>query len=64
MLANARNHSYNRGEVTVALERMAIKEAFPALGLGSIGPMLRPESDQAWDHTPEYKGFRPMLGMG
>jgi hypothetical protein len=48
----------------VALERMAIKEAFPALGLGSIGPMLRPESDQAWDHTPEYKGFRPMLGMG
>ena len=37
--------------------------ALPVLGLGSIGRIMRPESSQAWDHAPEYEGYRPMLGM-
>jgi hypothetical protein len=37
--------------------------AFLVVGLGSIGRMVLTESDEAWEHTPEYKGFRPMLGM-
>jgi hypothetical protein len=37
--------------------------AFLFVGLGSIGRMVMTESDEDWDHTPEYKGFRPMLGM-
>jgi hypothetical protein len=34
------------------------------VGLGLIGRMVWLESDEAWDHTPEHEGFRPMLGMG
>jgi hypothetical protein len=32
------------------------------VSLGSIGRMVLTESDEDWEHTPEYKGFRPMLG--
>jgi hypothetical protein len=46
-LAQARNHRYNQVYV----------------GLELIGRMLWLESDEAWDHTPELEGFRPMLGM-
>jgi hypothetical protein len=38
--------------------------SLPALGLGSTGRVMRPESDQIWDETPERAGHRPMLGMG
>ena len=61
-LAQPRNHSYNRG-VIVARDRTAKMAALPVLGLGSIGRIMRPESSQAWDHAPEYEGYRPMLGM-
>lgn len=37
--------------------------AFVFVGFGSIGRMVLTESDEEWEHTPEYKGFRPMLGM-
>ena len=30
------------------------------VGLGSIGRMVLTESDEDWEHTPEYAGFRPM----
>jgi hypothetical protein len=33
------------------------------VGLGSIGRMVLAESDEEWEHTPEYKGFRPLAGM-
>jgi hypothetical protein len=42
---------------------MAISVALPAVGLESIGRIVWLESGEAWDHTPEYEGFRPMLGM-
>lgn len=32
------------------------------VGLGSIGRMVLAESDEDWEHTPEYAGFRPMMG--
>jgi hypothetical protein len=32
------------------------------VGLGSIGRMVLTESDEDWEHTPEYAGFRPMMG--
>lgn len=37
--------------------------AFMLVGLGSIGRMVLKESDEAWEHTPEYEGFRPLAGM-
>ena len=37
--------------------------AFLFVGLGSIGRMVLTESDEAWEHTPEYEGFRPLAGM-
>ena len=37
--------------------------AFLLVGLGSIGRMVMQESDGDWEHTPEYKGFRPLAGM-
>jgi hypothetical protein len=40
-----------------------IGAAFMFVGLGSIGRMVLAESDEAWEHTPEYEGFRPLAGM-
>jgi hypothetical protein len=40
-----------------------IGAAFLFVGLGSIGRMVLRESDEAWEHTPEYEGFRPLAGM-
>jgi hypothetical protein len=37
--------------------------AFLLVGLGSIGRMVMQEPDADWEHTPEYKGFRPLAGM-
>jgi hypothetical protein len=42
---------------------MIVGAAFLFVGLGSMGRMVLAESDEDWEHTPEYKGFRPMLGM-
>ena len=33
------------------------------VGLGAIGRMVLRETDEAWEHTPEYEGFRPVPGM-
>jgi hypothetical protein len=32
------------------------------VGLGSVGRMVLTESDEDWEHTPEYRGFRPLAG--
>ena len=34
------------------------------VGLGSIGMMVLRETDAEWEHTPEYRGFRPSMHMG
>ena len=36
--------------------------AFLFVGQGSIGRMVLSESDEDWEHTPEYPGFRPLAG--
>ena len=37
--------------------------AFLFVGLASIGRYVLTETDEDWEHTPEYKGFRPLAGM-
>jgi hypothetical protein len=47
-----------------ALSWLAIvAAAFLVVGLGAIGRMVLRETDEAWEHTPEYEGFRPVPGM-
>jgi hypothetical protein len=47
-----------------ALNWLAIvSAAFLVVGLGAIGRMVLRETDEAWEHTPEYEGFRPVPGM-
>jgi hypothetical protein len=36
--------------------------AFLFVGLGSVGRMVLTESDEDWEHTPDYPGFRPLPG--
>jgi hypothetical protein len=46
-----------------AIEWLAIVgAAFLFVGLGSVGRMVLSESDEDWEHTPEYRGFRPLPG--
>jgi hypothetical protein len=42
---------------------MIVGGAFLFVGFGSIGRVVLTESDEDWEHTPEYEGFRPLLGM-
>jgi hypothetical protein len=48
---------------TAAIWLGIVAAAFLVVGLGSIGRMVYRESDEAWEHTPEYEGFRPVPGM-
>jgi hypothetical protein len=49
---------------TAASELVSIiGAAFLLVGLASIGRMVLTETDEDWEHTPEYKGFRPLAGM-
>jgi hypothetical protein len=50
--------------IAAALNWLAIvAAAFLVVGLGAIGRMVLRETDEAWEHTPEYEGFRPVPGM-
>ena len=42
---------------------MIVGAAFLLVGLGSVGRMVFTESDEDWEHTPEYRGFKPLAGM-
>lgn len=46
-----------------ALWMAIVGSAFLVVGLGSIGLMVLRETDEEWDHTPEYRGLRPAAGM-
>jgi hypothetical protein len=37
--------------------------AFILVGSGMIGRTVLAESDEEWEHTPEYTGFRSLAGM-
>ena len=32
------------------------------VGFFQVGRMVLAESDEDWEHTPEYRGFRPLAG--
>ena len=32
------------------------------VGFGQVGRLVLLESDEDWEHTPEYRGFRPLAG--
>lgn len=50
--------------IALAMNWLAIvAAAFLVVGVGSIGRMVLRETDEAWQHTPEYEGFRPVPGM-
>ena len=50
--------------VATAMNWLAIvAAAFLVVGLGSIGRVVLRETDEAWEHTPEYEGFRSVPGM-
>ena len=50
--------------VATAMNWLAIvAAAFLVVGLGAIGQVVLRETDEAWEHTPEYEGFRPVPGM-
>jgi len=50
--------------VATAMDWLAIvAAAFLVVGLGAIGRMVLRETDEAWEHTPEYEGFRSVPGM-
>jgi hypothetical protein len=40
-----------------------VAAAFLVVGIGAIGRMVLRETDEAWESTPEYEGFRPVPGM-
>jgi hypothetical protein len=40
-----------------------VAAAILVVGLGAVGRMVLRETDEAWEHTPEYEGFRPVPGM-
>ena len=47
----------------VASEVVAvIGSAVLLVGFVQVGRMVLAESDEDWEHTPEYRGFRPMAG--
>lgn len=39
-----------------------VAAAFLFVGIASVGRYVLTESDDEWEHTPEYKGFRPLAG--
>jgi hypothetical protein len=45
-------------EDTVAI----IGAAVLMVGFFQVGRMVLTESDEDWEHTPEYSGFRPLAG--
>jgi hypothetical protein len=50
--------------VATAMNWLAIvAAAFLVVGLGAIGRMVLRQTDEAWEQTPEYEGFRPVPGM-
>jgi len=54
---------FDVGMLTTSLPMAIVAAAFILVGQGSIGRMVWTESDDAWDTTPEYQGFRALPGM-
>jgi hypothetical protein len=46
-----------------ALWLAIVGAALLVVGVGSMGFLVVRESDADWEHTPDYRGFRPAAGM-
>jgi hypothetical protein len=53
---------FDVGLLTSSLPLGIVAAAVILVGQGGVGRMVWTESDDAWDSTPEYQGFRPLLG--
>jgi hypothetical protein len=49
--------------ITNSLPLAIVASAVTLVGQGAIGRMVWSESDEAWDRTPEYAGFRTLPGL-
>jgi hypothetical protein len=49
--------------VAESLTLTIVGMAFIVVGQGAIGRMVWTESDDAWERTPEYSGFKALPGM-
>jgi hypothetical protein len=58
--AVAVNIAFPLGSITLAIVGAAVL----FVGLASIGRMVLTESDEEWEHTPEFRGFRPAATAG
>jgi hypothetical protein len=47
---------------SAASEILIIAGAAFTLGVGSIGILVLREPDADWEHTPQFRGFRPAAG--
>ena len=52
------NLAFPLGELALAI----VGSALLVVGLGAVGLMVLRETDAEWEHTPEYRGFRPAAG--
>ena len=57
------------GSVLFAVGNIVVSDVLPILGAAvlfvaftQVGRMVLRESDEDWEHTPEYRGFRPLMG--
>jgi hypothetical protein len=58
------------GSVLLAVGNVAVSDVFAIVGAAilfvgftQVGRMVLRESDEDWEHTPEYTGFRPLAGI-
>jgi hypothetical protein len=50
----------NVGFATASITLAIVAAAFLVVGFGSTGRMVLNETDEEWEHTPEFHGFRPV----
>jgi hypothetical protein len=57
------------GSLVLAIGEMVMSDAFAIVGAAvlfvgfvQVGRMVLRESDAEWEHTPEYRGFRSLMG--
>lgn len=58
------------GSVALAVGELAYSDVLSIVGAAvlmvgffQVGRMVLAESDEEWEHTPEYRGFRPLAGI-
>jgi len=50
------------GYAAFSVPVLIVGSAFMLVGMGSIGRLVLTEPQEDWEHTPEFRGFRPLAG--